>query len=102
MNAVLTDEKELKFRVYEIPTSAIMVNERKLKYFDFISSLSNEGCNSALRRIVPKIDMRRIADIIDETPFITDLQKSFYKTMLQSRKQYILDYSLAALNNAER
>ena len=97
MEAVLTDRKELDFRIFEIPTSAVTVEGKKIKYFSFISSLQNEGCNQALRRIVPRINMDRIFEIIDTTPFVSDLQKRFYKTMLSERKKHILDFSLGAL-----
>ena len=56
-----------------------------------------EGCNEALRRIVPRIHMEQIEKLVNETPFITDLQKQFYKTMLWERKTRILDYSLQLL-----
>lgn len=102
METVLSNENELNYRIFEIPTSAIMVNGKKVKYFDFISSLQNEDCNRALKRIVPRIDMDKIRKIIEETPFITDLQKRFYTTMLENRKERILDFSLAALEKAEK
>ena len=98
MEAVLADENELNFRIYEIPTSAIQVNGKKVKYFDFISSCQNEDCSRALQRIYPRIDMEKIYTIIDETPFISDLQKHFYKTMIEKRKERILDYSIGVLN----
>jgi hypothetical protein len=100
MEAVLADDKEREFRILEIPTSAIMVEGKKIKYFNFISSLLNEDCNLALKRIVPKIDMRRIRVMIEATPFISDLQKRFYLTMLTERKARILDFSVKALGNS--
>ncbi len=102
IEGILSDESELNFRIYEIPTSAIMVNGKKIKYFDFISSLQNEDCNRALKRIVPKIDMNEIKRIVEETPFITDLQKRFYLTMLEKRKERILDFSLEKLMKKEK
>lgn len=102
MEGILSDESELNFRIYEFPTSAIMVNGKKIKYFDFISSLQNEDCNCALKRIVPKIDMNEIKRIVEETPFITDLQKCFYLTMLEKRKERILDFSLEKLIKKEK
>lgn len=102
MEGVLSDQKELDFRIYEIPTSAIMVNEKKLKYFDFIASLSNEDCNRALKQIVPRIDMEKISEIIDHTPFLSELQKAFYLTILRERKAKILDCSLEKLLQLER
>lgn len=73
------------------------MNGQKIKYFDFISSLDNEDCNSALRRVVPRINMVEINKIVDDTPFIDDLQRKFYKTMLAQRKEKILDFSLKKL-----
>ena len=102
MEAVLAKPGERKVRIYEIPTSAILQNGKKLKYFDFISSLQNEGCNQALKRIVPRIDMARIRQIVEDTPFISDLQRRFYLAMLSERKRLILDFSLAALEKTER
>ncbi len=97
MEMVLTDENERNHRIFEIPTSAITLNGKKIKYFDFLSSLQNEDCNRALKRIVKRIDMVKISQIIDKTPLISDLQKRFYKTMLQKRKECILDFSLSLL-----
>ena len=101
MEAVLADENERNFRIFDIPTSAITMNGKKIKYFDFISSLQNEDCNRALKRIVPRINMDKIKEIIDATPFMSDLQKRFYLTMLTERKARILDFSLAALEKRE-
>ena len=102
MKAVLTDEAERNQRIYNIPTSAITINNKKIRYFEFISSLENEDCNRALCRIVPRICMSEIGSMIDSTPFISDLQKQFYKTMLTERKTKILEYSLEKLKNRER
>lgn len=102
MESVLVNENELNFRIFEIPTSAIMVNGKKIKYFDFISSLQNEDCNRALKRIIPHIDMVKIRTIIEETPFISDLQKQFYITILEKRKERILDFSLSALEKSKK
>lgn len=101
MEAVLSDSVERNHRIYNIPLSAIMQEGRKIKYFDYISSLQNEECNRALKRIVPRIDMEKIKEIIDLTPFISDLQKKFYLTMLTERKTHILDFSLTALMKKE-
>lgn len=101
MESVLTRPDELNFRIYEIPTSAIMVNGKKIKYFDFISSLQNEDCNRALKRIVPHIDMEHVKQIIENTPFLSGLQQRFYITMLTERKRLILDFSLKALERKE-
>ena len=102
MEAVLSDPGERNHRIYNIPLSAIMQDGKKIKYFDYISSLQNEDCNRALKRIVPRIDMGKIKEIIDHTPFISDLQKKFYLTMLTERRTHILDFALTALMNKEK
>jgi hypothetical protein len=97
MKEVLENSDELKFRVFEIPTSAIMLDGKKIRYFDFISSLQNEDCNKAVRRITSRIDMNRIKTIIEETPYLSNLQKEFYFTILSERKIRILDFTLKLL-----
>lgn len=98
MEATLNDPKERDLRIFSIPLSGIRLNGQKIRYFDFLSSLAYEDCNEALKRILPEIDMNKISKIIDETPYITDLQKRFYKTMLSERKKKILDFSMNKLN----
>lgn len=102
MKMTLDNSAEMDFRVFEIPLSGIRQDGEKIRYFDFISSLKNKDCNAALKRITPKIDMNRINTLIDETPSISNLQKTFYKTMLAERKEKILDKSLQLLRKRER
>lgn len=102
MQKVLTDPAEREARVFEKPLSGIKVNGQKIQYFQFISSLKNRDCNEALKRILPRIDMEKIDQIVEETPFISDLQKDFYKTMLHERKERILDFAYQKLRKRER
>ena len=90
MRAVIEDENELHARVFRFPTSALKKNEKKLNYFDYLMSKENTDCNSALERITPRIDMSEICAFIDKTPFISDLQKKFYKHYLKARYELII------------
>ncbi len=101
MKATLENKSEQDLRVFSIPLSGIKIDNNKINYFDFISSLQNKDCNKALKRILPRINITEINNIIDETPYITDLQKSFYKTMLAQRKEKILDFSYNKLCKLE-
>ena len=101
IQTVLYDEKEINQRVYVFPASAILENGKKLSYFDIISSLKNEDCNRALKRITERIDMEQINRLIAETPFISELQKDFYRIILSERKAKILDYSMERLLKKE-
>lgn len=102
MKNTLINPADRDFRIFEIPLSSIKQNGEKIRYFDFIFSLKNNGCNMALKRITPKINMAKINTVIEEIPCITDLQKKFYKTMLAEHKEKILDRSLMLLRRRER
>ncbi|MDE7286064.1 MAG: hypothetical protein K2N55_04355 [Lachnospiraceae bacterium] len=97
MQAVMEKEDEIAKRIFVFPTSAVEKDGKKLSYFDFISSLQNTYCNAALKRIYPRIDMGKINELVDETPFIESVQKDFYKVMIRERKEKILDYSMEQL-----
>lgn len=90
MRTVLENRDELNLRIYSIPTSALMINGKRIRYFDYINSLENKYCNDALKRIFPKIDLEKIKSIVNETPYITELHKNFINTMLENRYDIIL------------
>lgn len=97
MKHILLDKNETNHRIFNVPTSAIKKDNRRINYFQFISSLEDKNCNLALKRIVERLDMAKIVKIVEDTPYISSLQKEFYRTMLCARKERILDYSLGAL-----
>lgn len=90
---VLAKQEEIDKRIFVFPTSQIKENDEKINYFDFISSLKNPDCNKALLRMTPRIDLANIDGIVDNTPYISDVQKTFYKTIIRARKERILDFS---------
>lgn len=99
---VMGNTQEIHHRIFNIPVSAIQFCGKKINYYEFISSLKNEECNQALKRLVPRIDMKNIEKIVDETPFISDKQRIFYKTMLSARMERILDFPYTRLCKRER
>ena len=99
---ILSDKNELNHRIFDIPLSAVTYNGKKINYFKFLSEGEFPDCNKALKRIASRIDMKKIYEIIDNTPTITELQKEFYKTMLTSRKERIIDFSLNKLKEKSK
>ncbi len=93
LKSILNDEKEMNSRVFVFPTSALKENNKKINYFDYISSLQNDECNQALKRIFPRINLKKINTIITETPFISDIRKQFYQEIIKLRYEKILKYS---------
>lgn len=90
MRNVLNNEDELNARIYRFPTSAVKLDGQKINYYDFLMSGEYDDCNEAIVRIVPRIDMEKIEQLINETPYITDLQKDFYKAYINARYEKIL------------
>lgn len=94
---ILRDEHEVNKRVFLFPTSQIKLDNMKSSYFEVIHSLQFPECNTALLDIVGKMDMQRIAIFIDSIEQISEIQKRFYRTILQVRFEKILEASYKKL-----
>ena len=99
---ILSDPEEMRMRIFSYPLSGIKKGGQKINYQPFLSSLEYSGCNEALKRIQPRLNLQRINELIDATPFISDLQKEFYRTTIRERKEKILDMPLQKLQKRER
>lgn len=89
----LVNQFEMYKRCLVFPSPALVItNEKvgKVGYYDMLSSNYDENCTEAVLRIVPHINMKKIKEIVDNTPFITDIRKAFYKEILQMRMDLIL------------
>lgn len=95
---MLKNEEALHSRIYQYPTSAIKQNDRKINYRDFLMRAEYEGCNEAVKRIVPRIDMDIIGAFINKVPYLSQLQRKFYKHYIRARYELIL---IPALDLAE-
>ena len=101
MAAVMENENELHARIFRFPTSALKCDEQKLNYFDFLMAAEDEDCNAALRRMFPRIEMANIHSFIEGTPYISDLQKKFYKHYLNARYELIIKPAHAKVVNQQ-
>jgi len=87
---VMQNEQELNMRIEKFPTAALQQERNvKVNYKDFIGSLNHAECNSALKRVFPKINLKEISAIIDKEP-ISPERKLFYNTMIAKRYERIL------------
>ena len=90
MHKVFENEEELNARIYHFPASIIKINGNKIKYYDFMVSSKREDYISAMARIVPRIDIDEIRRFIVDVPYISELQKDFYKTYITVRYEKII------------
>lgn len=97
MLKIINDEEQIDLRVYKFPTSQIKLNNNKSSYFEVISSLQFEEINKALIKIYPMINLEKIFDLIDDIDVISDIHKTFYKTMIKNRYEKIIKYSYMKL-----
>lgn len=91
MEYVLSNQDEIDMRIYTFPNSALKTDNKKINYHDFLINTTEEKCKKALKDINSRINLLRINDIVDQTPIISDIYKTFIKTMIKERKEKILD-----------
>lgn len=86
MKDVLQNKDSLNARIFHFPASALKENGQKIGYYDFLTAANNKGCNEAVLRIVPRINIEQIRNFINnEVPYITELQKQFYVNYIEAR-----------------
>lgn len=78
------------FRVAKL-YSVKHITELSVKnYYDFLTKAEHDGCNEAVRRIVPRIDIQQIFDFVENVPYISELQREFYKKYISARYELIM------------
>ena len=97
MLEIMGNDKEVKRRVYDFPTSQILLNDKKSSYYQVINSLAYVACNKSLVKIYKKYDFESISKLIDDTIFISETHKKFYKFMIQKRFELIIKASYERL-----
>ena len=90
MQSIMESEEKTNLRIYGYPTSQVQLNGKKSSYFEVINSLEFKECNDSVIKICERYSQEKINELIDETCFITDIQKSFYKYILRQRFEKIL------------
>lgn len=70
--------------------SAISYNGKKLCYAEFLPHCDVEKINTALKRVIPQIDMSKIHDLIDSLDCISDIRRNFYHNFIATRYDKIL------------
>lgn len=89
MRLMLEDEDELNARIYTFPGSMLKIGGRKINYRDFIAMRLDPGLVEALDRLLPRIRALEFSALLDETPYLTDLQRTFLGTYLAARRDRI-------------
>lgn len=94
MEKVLTDNEELKKEAYNGRLCFHSINGKKINPYHYIMKMENNDCNMAVERIVPKIDLDKINDIIEDVHsvgIISDTAARFYRTIMYERYTKVLE-----------
>ena len=82
---VLADKKQLNARIYDFPTSAILINGKRINYYSFIKSHEYIECDKAIERLKPLVNMDSIYSLINKIECITENHKTFLKIIINER-----------------
>ena len=88
---VMSSKAEMNARVYDMPTSAILINGKRVNYYKLITSCEYTDCTEAVQRIAPRIDLQAINELINSIEQLSVLQKKFLIKILKLRKELIID-----------
>ena len=89
-------------RLYLYPNSAIKLHNKKINIFNFLSQTDNQDCLQAYDDIIKHLNLEVINKIIDETPYISDLNKEFLKFIVFDRKKNLLEKAILENKNISR
>jgi len=90
MESIMNSVAETKKRVFTFPTSQIKLDGKKSSYYEVIRSCTFPACNTALESVYGRLSMRRIYNIINDIPLISETHKRFDKHMLSARYKWII------------
>ncbi len=89
MSRIMSSEELTNERIYKFPTSQVLFNGKKTSYSEVIDSLQFQECNDAVIRVCNKYSQIDVENLIDSTPFLSDVHKEFYKyIMKKDMKRY--------------
>ena len=95
LNPLLEEKKFEKMSDTEIKNlavncySCIKENGKKINYNSYIKSMKNNECNSAIKRIFPKINITLINEFIDSISCMSNKRKEFYKKIIFYRYEVL-------------
>lgn len=93
MEKALNNKREIDLRVYSRPLSSIKINNKRLNYYEYLSSLDKDdpfinNLNFVGNKILENQD--KINNFIDSIDEITEIHKEFIKVILENRFEKII------------
>ena len=104
LNPILEDEDLQKINETELKNLAINCysclkqNGKKINFINYIKEMQNEDCNQAIKDIFAKINLESIFHFIDNTEYISQIRKDFYKNIIKVRYEIISSVYIKLVN----
>ena len=93
----LLDDNEIKNLAINC-YSCIKVNNQKINYYNYITSLKDKECNKALLRIFNNIELNKIKEFILNIECISNIRKNFYISIIEIRYKILKNTYKKLLN----
>lgn len=92
MRDILSSDEEINKRIYIFPKSAFVdkTTKEKIDYASALLDATNTQLRQAVQKLGEHIDFGVISQVIDSTPYISDIQKEFYNTMIRKRYEKLI------------
>ena len=100
MNDLLTDRIAFKNQEYN-STSCYYIDNKRIFYHEIFKNPPMQ-LKEAIKRIVNRINMTKIHDVIDSTPIISNIRKDYIKQALNLRYSQILTPALKRIIRQEK
>ena len=88
---VLKEKQLFNARVYDFPTSAIVLRGKRINYYSFIKTHEYPECDKAIERLKKKIDFNRIDELIDSVNCISENHRLFLKKIIHARYEVFFE-----------
>ena len=90
LREVLQSAREMEKRVFQFPTSQILLGGKKSSYYEVISSLQFQQCNEAVCRMYERINLDWVKEFIEGMEMLSPLRRQFYVEMLKIRYEKMI------------
>lgn len=96
MKAILSSKEEIEKRIFVFPQSAFLNKQtkQKIKYHEFYQNTTDPQAKASLLKIAESVQFSTIDSVINNTPYLSDIQKEFYSVMIRERYALLIEPQL--------
>lgn len=90
MEKCLRDVNEMNACIFTFPASMLKIDGRKINYYDYLHDTKRSiELKNTCDRLLPEIQKIDIVSLVQSIPYLSDLQKEFYITYINTRRRVL-------------